>query len=116
MPLVQGATLDEEGDTVIFRIKLKPHWINGWFLRLFSSPVLVVGSTEHPLSWSAPTEVEIDDSSCAMIGVGIRYSRRGPLLGAHMAELPVGSGYSCNPKSLTFRNGLWNHAPFVLAE
>lgn len=99
-----------------FRIELKPHWINGWFLRLFAKPALAVGAKEYPLSWTAPTEVEIDGAPGVTIGVGIRYFRGGRLLGVRMTDLPVGSADSSGPVDLTFRNGMRNHDPFVLAK
>ena len=101
---------------MIYRIELKPHWINGWFLRLFAKPALVVDSREYPLSWTASTKVEIDDASPATIGVGIRYFRDGRLLGVHKTELPRDPGPHHGPVVLTFRNGIWNHDPFVLAD
>lgn len=109
-------SLGEAEDAVIYRIELKPHWVNGWFLRLFAKPALVVGSREYPLSWTASTEVEVDDASRIMIGVGIRYFRGGRLLGVHGTELPREPAPQNGPVDLTFRNGLWNHGPFVLVD
>lgn len=97
------------------RVEVKPHWINGWFLKVFSTPFLVVGSTEYRLTWSAPTEVEVDEGQDLKIGVGVRYLRRGTLLGVSMTELPRDSAPRNGPIALTFRNGMWNHEPFVLA-
>ena len=101
---------------MVYRIELKPHWINGWFVRLFAKPALIVDSKEYPLSWTDSTEVEIDDASGATIGVGIRYFRGGRLLGVHKTVLPSDSEPHNGPVVLTFRNGPWDHDPFVLAE
>jgi hypothetical protein len=109
-------SLREAEDDVILRIELKPHWINGWFLRLFAKPALIVGTREYPLSWVTSTEVEIDDDCGATVGVGIRYLRRGRLLGLRMTELPRGSEPHSESVGLTFRNGMLNHDPFVLVE
>lgn len=98
------------------KIELRTRWVNGWFLRLFSTPTLIAGSVEYPLSWSAPTEVEIDENRDARIGVGVRYIGRRRLLGVHMTELPRESAPQNGPVVLTFRNGVWNHDPFVLAD
>ena len=97
-----------------FRVEAKPHWINGWFLRLFSKPTLVVDSKEFPLSWSGPTEVEIDESRDVAVGVGVRYFGKGKPLGLHMTELDADVAAHESPAVLTFRNGFWNHDPFVL--
>jgi hypothetical protein len=98
-----------------YRISVRPHWINGWFLRLFSTPVLLAGSTEYLLSWSSPTDIEIDEGRNARIGVGVRYFGREKILGVSMTELPrTSAAQNGGPMELTFRNGLWNHEPFVL--
>ncbi|UVI35129.1 hypothetical protein [Brevibacterium spongiae] len=104
---------------MILRIELRPHWINGWFVRAFSTPFLLVGSTEdreYRLSWLAPTEVEVDERQSLKVGVGVRYFGRGALLGVSMSELPGESTSQTAPIDLTFRNGAWNHDPFVLAD
>lgn len=104
------------------RIRIKAHLVNSWFLKLLSKPVAVVGRAEHPLVWSKPTEIEIEQDIPVRVGVGVRYFGRGKLLGVSMTELPGVSmtelpAYSTldlRSDVITFRNGFWNHEPFKL--
>lgn len=96
------------------RIRIKAHWVNSWFLKLVSKPVAVVGRAEHPLVWSKPTGIEIEQVTSARIGVGVRYFGRGKLLGLSMTELPAHSTLELRSGVITFRNGFWNHEPFKL--
>ena len=98
------------------RIRIKAHWVNSWFLKLVSKPVAVVGRAEHPLDWSKPTEIEIEQNTSVRIGVGVRYFGRGKLLGVSMTEVPAYSTLELRPDVITYRNGFWNHEPFKLFE
>jgi len=90
-------------------VALRPHWLNGWFLVLFTSPRIVVGSTEHRARWGRAVTIPV--AAGQRVGAGIRYFGRGRLLGVEDVELddtvPAGS-------TLLFRNGPWNHDPFRL--
>lgn len=89
-------------------VALWPHWLNGWFLALFTSPCVVVGSTEHPARWGRAVRVPV--AAGQRVGVGVRYFGRGRLLGVEdtaLDDVPAGS-------TLLFRNGPWNHDPFRL--
>lgn len=96
------------------RIRIKAHLVNSWFLKLLSKPVAVVGRAEHPLVWSKPTEIEIEQDIPVRAGVGVRYFGRGKLLGVSMTELPAYSTLDLRSDVITFRNGFWNHEPFKL--
>ncbi|MDN5806431.1 MAG: hypothetical protein L0I80_06245 [Brevibacterium sp.] len=97
-----------------YRITIKAHWVNSWFLKLLSKPVALVGHEEYPLVWSHPTVIEMEQDASAWIGVGVRYFRRGKLLGVSMTELPAHSTPELSSGVITFRNGFWNHEPFKL--
>lgn len=96
-----------------YRIRIKAHWVNGWFLRLLSKPVALVGHEEYALVWSQPTEIEIEQDASVQIGVGVRYFGRGKLLGVSMTDLTAHSTPEFRPDVITFRNGFWNHEPFM---
>ncbi|WP_193071944.1 hypothetical protein [Brevibacterium sp. FME37] len=97
-----------------YKIAIKAHWVNSWFLKLLSKPVAVVGHAEHPLTWSKPTEIEIEQDAPVRIGVGVRYFGRGKLLGVSVTELPAHSTPELSSGVIAFRNGFWNHEPFKL--
>lgn len=96
------------------KIRIKARLVNSWFLKLLSKPVAVVGRAEHPLVWSKPTEIEIEQDIPVRVGVGVRYFGRGKLLGVSMTELPAYSTLDLRSDVITFRNGFWNHEPFKL--
>lgn len=97
-----------------YRIRIKAHWVNSWFLKLLSRPVAVVDHAVYPLVWSQPTEIEIGQDTSVRIGAGVRYFGRGKLLGVSMIELPAHSSRELSSGVITFRNGFWNHEPFKL--
>lgn len=104
----------EESPSMKYRIRIKAHWVNGWFLKLLSKPVAVVGREEWPLVWSQPTEIDIEQDVSVRIGVGVRYFGRGKLLGVCMTELPAHRTLEPRSDAITFRNGFLNHDPFKL--
>lgn len=97
-----------------YRIRIRAHWVNSWFLKLLSKPVAMVGGAEYPLVWSKPTEIEIEQGASVRIGVGVRYFGRGKLLGVSTTDLPAHSTPELRSDTITFRNGFWNHEPFKL--
>lgn len=101
---------------VVCRVKIETHWINGWFLRLFSKPVVVIGCAEYPMRWSRATEIEVYCDRFIQVGAGVRYFGKSQLLGVCKSELPIGRVAESGLISLTFRNGPWNHDPFRLVE
>lgn len=88
------------------------HWLNGWFLKLFSVPVLRVGGVDVVGSWGEPTVVEVD-AGLVHVSVGARYRLSGSVLGAVESTFQVGEGESI---SLRARNGFFNHTPFQVSE
>ncbi|UNX53167.1 hypothetical protein MF406_08960 [Georgenia sp. TF02-10] len=98
---------------------MKTHWFNGWFLRLFSRPYLVIDGEELATRWGKTLDVPLSDGP-VRICAGVRYFRRDPLLGCRPETLNVDelssaadhdSGSSHRPQ-IVFRNGFWNHSPF----
>ena len=90
------------------RARVTTHWFNGWFLRLFARPYLVVDGVEHAVRWGRATDVPVSAGS-VRIGAGVRYAGRGALLGAE--STPV-DARAREGDVLVLRNGFWNHTPF----
>lgn len=90
-------------------VAIKTHWLNGWFLRLFSTPYAVAGSSEQRLTWGRTEAVPLGENGC--VGVGVRYFDKGSLLGVEEAQVKHRRE---NASTLVFRNGFWNHDPFRL--
>lgn len=90
-------------------VYVKTHWVNGWFIRMFASPVVCVNDRQLPASFSEPTVVSVEDHALR-IGAGIRYFSRGPVLGCEPELFRVDE--SLNEVSVVLKNGFWNHSPF----
>nr|WP_297429520.1 hypothetical protein [uncultured Actinotalea sp.] len=93
-------------------VRVRAHWVNGWFLRLFARPVVVVDGVEVPARWGQATELELPDRP-SRIGAGVRYRGTRALLGCEpeeVAPLPTADGVA--PRTVELRNGPWNHSPF----
>lgn len=88
------------------------HWLNGWFLKLFSLPVVHVNDVEMVSRWGEPVEVKVD-AGVASVSVGARYHRSSSVLGSVESNVEVKTGDSL---SLVARNGFFNHSPFMLHE
>lgn len=93
------------------RVNVKTHWMNGWFIRMFASPVLCVNGKQIPASFRAPTVVSVEQP-VVRIGAGIRYFSRGPVLGCEPELCRVDD--SSGGVNLVFKNGVWNHSPFTI--
>lgn len=95
-----------------FHIKVTTHWLNGWFLRAFTRPYIVVNSTEYSARFSRPIAIESDENTL-VIGAGIRYFNRGALLGfkpeVFECDTPLPADAAVE---ITLQNGPWNHSPF----
>jgi len=89
-------------------VRVSAHWSNGWFLRLFSRPYVVVEGKPRRVVWGELTRVAVGSSSPAL-GAGVRYFGRGPLLGCEPDPVDL---VTVGEKTLEFRNGLLNHTPF----
>ncbi|GAA1407965.1 hypothetical protein AUR04nite_13350 [Glutamicibacter uratoxydans] len=87
------------------------HWINGWFLRLFSVPVISIDAVEHTGVWGKSSSFEIADPS-SRISVGARYRGSSQVLGRLELQLQLEQVESM---TLRARNGLLNHEPFKLS-
>ena len=86
------------------------HWINGWFLRVFARPAVLVDGTEHSGRWGRPTDVHVEPGLHA-VAVGARYRGTTGLLGLDEAEVEVASGRRL---LVVAKNGLVNHQPFTV--
>ena len=91
-----------------FTVQISPHWLNGWFLRLFCRPYLFVDGNLHSTAWGET--VALGAEPPRVVGAGVRYFGRGPLLGLEPEEVELGS--SASETDLVLRNGLMNHTPF----
>ncbi|WP_446664165.1 hypothetical protein [Flexivirga sp. B27] len=40
-------------------VTLRPHWINGWFLRATARPVVQVDDTDHVARWGKPLQLTV---------------------------------------------------------
>nr|BFF07223.1 hypothetical protein GCM10023233_21920 [Brevibacterium otitidis] len=91
------------------RVYVKTHWMNGWFIRMFASPVVCVNDRQFPASFTEPTVVSVDVHALR-IGAGIRYFSRGPVLGCEPELFRVDESF--NEVNVVLKNGFWNHSPF----
>lgn len=96
-------------------IQVKTHWLNGWFIGLFARPFVVVDHIEYETAWGSSLRVTIP-SGTVCIGAGIRYTRRGQLLGWAPQQRTVTPTHQASAQlQIIFRNGPWNHSPFAVA-
>lgn len=92
--------------------RVTTHWMNGWFLRFFSRPYLVIDNEEVAVEWGKWTAVEIPEGP-VQVGAGVRYARTSELGGFEPQTLqPQGDELSRSTRRLVLRNGFWNHTPF----
>ena len=91
-------------------VTFRPHWINGWFVRLFARPYVSVDGEVIRCSWSNPTQIQTAPGTRQLQSF-IRYRRLIPGdLGC--GELTV----ALLPGSRTrvmVSNGWANHTPFT---
>lgn len=87
------------------------HWFNGWFLKLFSVPVVRVEGVDIVGNWGEPIEVETEAGQ-VHVSVGARYRLSGSVLGAAESSFQVSESESL---SLCARNGFFNHSPFKVS-
>lgn len=66
------------------RVTVRTHGLNGWFLRLFSTPYAVTGASEHRLAWAQAVSVPLSDEK--RVGVSVRSLGKGGLLGVDEAH------------------------------
>lgn len=92
------------------RISVKTNWLNGWFIRVFSRPYIVIDGVEHLVKFSTPKCFSSNANSIT-IGAGIRYFGRGQLLG-YEAETFILDPQPNGTIEIILRNGFWNHSPF----
>ncbi|NKS56279.1 hypothetical protein GS504_01450 [Rhodococcus hoagii] len=86
------------------------HWVNAWFLRLASRPVLLLDGCEYPARWGQPTTLSVDAGAHRM-AAGLRYRGTPWLLGIHSHEVYVADGRTVYVNA---RNGAVNSEPFHL--
>jgi hypothetical protein len=94
--------------------RITTHWVNGWFLRLFSRPYLVIDDEEVAVEWGKWIAVEMPEGP-VQVGAGVRYTRTSELGGfkPHMLQ-PQSDETSGSTRRLVLRNGFWNHTPFKI--
>lgn len=90
----------------------RTHWVNGWFLRAFSRPIVLVNGTEHAARWGHPLEVAVS-AGTHRVGVGARYRGAAGTLGVEESRIDVANGANLRAEA---RNGFFNHQPFTLTE
>ncbi|WP_147441009.1 hypothetical protein [Mycetocola zhadangensis] len=86
------------------------HWLNGWFLRLFARPYVLVDGVEVLAHWGGPCVIPVEPGR-HVVAVGARYLRTRPLLGVDSAHVSVEPGQEMR---LRARNGALNHQPFAV--
>lgn len=92
--------------------RVTTHWMNGWFLRLFSRAYLVIGTEEIQVEWGKWVTAELPNGP-VQVGAGVRYTSRSELGGFEPRTIQQQDGTSCGSiRELTLRNGFWNHSPF----
>jgi len=87
-----------------------PHWANGWFLRVFAAPVLLIDGVERSARWGHPSIVAVDPGD-HRVSVGARYRGTRSALGAVDAVIGIPAGVTTG---VTATNGILNHQPFVM--
>lgn len=102
--------------TTVLRVRIKTNWVNGWFLRLFTKPVVLVDRVEHPGQWLQVSEIEIDDEDSTRVAVGFRYFGRGSVLGTSESVLTRDAEAGSDQVDVVFKNGPLNHQPFRLVK
>ena len=88
----------------------KPHWINGWFLRLFAQPYVLVDDVEHAAQWGRGLKIETSPGRHTVV-VGARYHRTKALLGVAATEVEAQANQHVG---LIAQNGPLNHQAFAL--
>lgn len=91
-------------------ISIKPHWVNGWFLKLLSRPCVIVGGLESAMSWKSSLILNLEVGE-HQIAVGVRYRFTRPLLGQVPTVVRVDPGRRL---ALQARNGALNSDPFMI--
>lgn len=90
----------------------RTHWVNGWFLRLFSVPVLRIDDVDHAARWGEAVEIAVEPGR-HRVGVGARYRGTSSVLGLQEARIEVAEGRRIRAEA---RNGPMNHQPFEVVE
>ncbi|SJM68918.1 hypothetical protein [Gulosibacter sp. 10] len=94
----------------VLAIVPRTHWLNGWFLRLFTRPVIRVDGAEASAAWGRPTEIEVE-AGIRTVAVGARYRGTSAVLGAQETTVDADDGQRVR---LEARNGFFNHQPFTV--
>lgn len=93
-------------------VHVMTHWVNGWFIRLFARPFLVIDDVEHRASFREPLMVRVSGDSVS-VGAGIRYGGTRTLMGCEPEVIDIqGDAGPSRPIEVVLKNGFWNHAPF----
>lgn len=89
-------------------VSIRGHWLNGWFLYLLSTPVVVIDGERHPAAWRRPVRIPVDGGKHT-IAVGARYRGTPWLLGVRERAYVVPEDGTL---SLSAMNGPLNSEPF----
>lgn len=95
-------------------VTVRGHPVNGWFLRAFARPVIMIDGAEHDAHWSRPRTIPVSAGEHT-VAVGVRYRGTPWLLGAESSALQVGIAAE-ETRGFVARNGPLNHQPFRLKE
>ena len=88
----------------------RPHWFNGWFLRLFARPCVRLDGVAHDAAWGRPLHITVAAGS-HRLGVGARYRGMASILGDAESRIEVAEGTRVVVEA---RNGPFNHQPFAV--
>ncbi|MEV0985282.1 hypothetical protein AB0I45_13145 [Brevibacterium sp. NPDC049920] len=89
----------------------RTHWINGWFLRIFARPVVIVDDVEHRAGWDRALRVDVA-AGRHRVAVGACYRGTSSIVGAEESSLEVDHGQVI---AVEAKNGVFNHHPFTVA-
>jgi hypothetical protein len=93
-------------------VSVRPHWINGWFLRLLARPFVVVDGRERQSSWGEAELVTVPAGEHD-VAVFLRYKGTRNQLGMGQLRVQVRPG---DVVRVSARNGWLNSTPFRLQQ
>ncbi|MET9326068.1 hypothetical protein [Tsukamurella sp. NPDC003166] len=89
-------------------VTVSAHWINSWFLRALTIPILTVDGTERALSWRQPFRLSVEPGQ-HRVAVGVRYRGFAAVLGQEPITAQVAAETTVR---LRAKNGPLNSDPF----
>jgi uncharacterized protein YhfF len=101
---------DDMGLSSSISVTPQPHWVNGWFLRLFARPSLRVDGIDRVGRWGHATVIGVEPG-IHRVSVGAQYRGTRTALGSVVTDVPVSADERAE---MVARNGFLNHQPFVI--